>query len=76
MNELTQHEWLKLGYENGWVSPPVCYTHDGLPTTAAEDDEFEEGDPCLHIVRIYEDADHKLQIEENYGPANWRASAL
>jgi hypothetical protein len=33
--------WLKMGYENGWVGPDVCSTHDGVPMTASEEAEFE-----------------------------------
>jgi len=60
-------EWLKVGVSNGWCGPAVCYTHDGLPTSEPEDAEFEEGnDPCLHIIRLYEDDDHKAAIETNH----------
>lgn len=67
-------EWLALGHKNGWVGPPVCYTHDGLPTTAAEDEEFETGDPCVNILRLYEDAAEKSGVEENHSPSIWRAT--
>lgn len=46
-------EWLEAGVEAGWVMRPTCATHDGLPTTRAEEDEFEEGgDPCIHALRL------------------------
>ena len=67
-------EWLKQGIENGWCGPSVCYTHDGLPTTVAEDEEFEEGDPCIHILRLYEDETVKIGVEANHGPSVWRAT--
>jgi hypothetical protein len=67
-------EWIRIGVENGWAGPPVCYTHDGLPTTVDEDEEFETGDPCIHIVRLYEDTDEKSGVEENHSPSMWRAS--
>jgi hypothetical protein len=67
-------QWLELGIKERWVGPAVCYTHDGLPTTAAEDAEFEEGDPCIHIMRLYEDVDTKLGVEENHSPSIWRAT--
>jgi len=68
--------WLKFGYEKGWCGAPVCYTHDGLPTSEAEDNAWlEEGyDICLHIIRLYEDEQHKRDIEKNHSPSQWRAS--
>ncbi len=29
----------------GWVSPPICETHDGVPTTITEDAEFMRDEP-------------------------------
>ena len=41
--------------------------------TQAEDDEFNEGsDPCMHILRLYEDVDMKLAVEESHSPSVWR----
>lgn len=71
---MNQQEWLEYGYKQGFVSPPVCYTHDGLPTTEAEDVEFEETDPCINILRVYEDADQKKAVEANHEPSVWRAT--
>lgn len=67
-------EWLRQGIENGWAGPAVCATHDGLPTTAAEDVEFESEDPCIHIIRLYDDLDQKAAVEENHSPSVWRAT--
>lgn len=71
---MTFDEWLKLGYDNGWVGAPVCETHDGLPTSVAEDEEFETGEPCIHIMRLYESPEVKEAVEENHAPSVWRAS--
>jgi len=69
------NEWLEYGIKQGWAGPDVCYTHDGLPTDEAEEAEFEEGsDPCLHIIRLYEDKHHKKRIETNHSPSVWRAT--
>lgn len=47
-------EWVKAGVSRGWVSEPVCATHQGLPTTKEEDDEWDEGfDPCSLGMRIW-----------------------
>jgi hypothetical protein len=67
--------WMSFGYENGWIGAPVCYTHDGLPTSNEEDASFEDGsDPCMHVLRLYDDLDHKTQVEENHSASVWRAS--
>lgn len=70
-------EWVEFGWRKGWIGPPVCYTHDGLPLSADEMDEWSEGhDPCIHVLRLYEGADHRLSVESNDPPTNWRASNL
>lgn len=71
--EMSFDEWMSIGIARGWCGPPVCYTHDGLPTAFAEDEEFEEGsDPCLHIIRLYEDEEHRAAVEEAHSPSQWR----
>jgi hypothetical protein len=45
--------WLMTGIDYGWISEPVCSTHDGVPLTEAEEQEWEEaGNPCVHVVRL------------------------
>lgn len=66
--------WLEIGMENGWCGPAVCYTHDGLPMS---DDEWMEEEvsgepPCMHIVRLYADDEHRQEIEEAHSPSVWR----
>ena len=74
---MTFDEWIKTGYDLGYCTPPVCATHDGIPSTATEDEQWEEGDdPCLHIVRLYNGIEEKKSVEANYSPAVWRASNL
>ena len=69
-------EWVRLGLDKGWCGPPVCATHDGVPSSEAEDNEFMDGDdPCLHIVRLYENPDIKHAVESSHAPSVWRASA-
>jgi hypothetical protein len=72
--EKTFDEWLQEGISNGFVGPAICYTHDGLPLSEQENEEFEEGDPCVHILRLYEDKETKVAVEENHSPSVWRAS--
>ena len=71
---MTFDQWIKQGMEEGWCGPPVCSTHDGTPSTEEEDNELcDGGDPCIHIVRLYENADVKAGVEENHSPSVWRA---
>jgi hypothetical protein len=66
--------WLSHGYVMGWCGPAVCDTHDGVPMSETELAEFDDGgDPCLHILRLYEDKEHKKTIEESHSPSIWRA---
>lgn len=68
-------DWLHTGLCAGYVGPPVCATHDGIPSSADEDNQFEQGfDPCLHIMRLYTDAAAKRDIESNHAPSVWRAT--
>lgn len=67
--------WLAQGYAAGFVGPPVCATHDGLPSTEAEDNACMDGyDPCLHVLRLYDDPMMRADIEANHPPSVWRAS--
>lgn len=68
------HDWLQYGISKGWCGPSVCYTHDGLPLTHREDLDFEESDPCVNIIRLYDDVTQKKEVEENHSPSIWRAS--
>jgi hypothetical protein len=70
--ELTFDDWLKAGIQHNFIGAPVCYTHDGLPTSEDEDEEFSEGDPCIHILRLYESPEKKTAIEDNHSPSVWR----
>jgi hypothetical protein len=75
MVELEFDEWMSYGIKKGWCGPPVCSTHDGLPMSEQEDAEFGEGqDPCIHVVRMYDDIDTKEEIENSHSPSQWRNS--
>ena len=66
-------DWLRQGVDNGFIGPPVCQTHDGTPTSAAEDAEWDEdGEVCIHILRLYSDPDEKSAVEANHSPSVWR----
>ena len=64
-------QWMKWGYDQGWCSPPVCAEHDGVPMS---EDEYEIGEVCCHVIRMYEDAATKAAVEADCGPAVWRAT--
>ncbi len=36
------NHWLAYGIEQGFCGPPVCTTHDGIPSTREEDEIWEE----------------------------------
>jgi hypothetical protein len=66
-------DWLKMGIEQGWCGPAVCFTHDGYPTTE-EEDSMDEDDMCIHGIRLYDNAEQKKQVEDNHSPSTWRAT--
>ena len=77
MAKLDFDEWMAYGIKKGWCGPPVCYTHDGLPMSEQEDVEFGEGqDPCIYVVRMYDDIDTKKERENNHSPSQWRNSYI
>ena len=54
--QLTQREWIQLGIDLGYCSEYACATHDGIPATEDEDEEWEAGgDPCQPVVRLWTD---------------------
>lgn len=53
----------------GFCGPAVCCIHDGVPTTAEED---EDDEPCLHILRLYPDDETRQSVESNHSPSVWR----
>jgi hypothetical protein len=46
--------WIEFGVKRGWISRPVCATHEGVPCTEEEEERWEDGDdPCQHVVRLW-----------------------
>lgn len=73
MGVLTYDQWLNIGIEQGWCGPSVCSVHDGVPTTIFEDSEFDDGgEPCVFVIRLYEDAAMREAVEANHSPSVWR----
>lgn len=72
-SEISFDDWIAVGIKKGWCGPPVCYVHDGLPTTQSDDEAWDNGDdPCIHVIRLYEDEEQKLAVELNHSPSVWR----
>lgn len=70
---LSYDQWLEFGLRQGFIGPPVCSTHDGIPATEEEDFGFDEGgDPCIFVIRPYHSEEHKKNVEENHSPSIWR----
>jgi len=64
-------QWLEYGINNKWCTKSVCETHNGLPTSAQEDELWEQGeDPCIHVVRLVESPELWDEITKNY-PENY-----
>ena len=59
--------WYAYGLAQRWCGPSVCYTHDGFPNSAAEDDDIEGLDetqlPPIFFVRLYDDFESKTAVE-------------
>lgn len=71
--KLSLEQWLEIGLRAGYVSPPVCMNHDGYPTTITEDAEMIDGsDPCIFLMRIYENDAHREAVEANCPATQWR----
>lgn len=61
---MTFDEWLTVGREHGYCSMPACNTHDGVPQTPAELAEWDDGgDPCVHVIRLYESPQQMAEAE-------------
>ena len=47
--------WLRFGIKKGWVSKPLCYTHEGGYEYYNEEerqDYDDGGDPCQVVVIV------------------------
>ena len=78
MEQLDFDTWLAVGIEQGWCGAPVCETHDGLPMS---DEEWAIADiegepPCIHIIRLYTDEEHRDAVEKAHSPSVWRKKNL
>jgi hypothetical protein len=70
---VTFEEWIKIGLEQNWCSVPLCETHDGVPYTKEEEQQWEDGgDPCIHVIRLYDSPEDKTEAEAGHSPSQWR----
>lgn len=47
-------DWYETGLKMGWCSEGVCETHDGLPWSEQECEDWQQGnDFCVPAVRLY-----------------------
>ena len=76
MKKLTAEKWIEYGIKRGWCGPPVCATHDGIPMTEDEELEMEQYDPCLTIIRLYDDEMMRDEVEQNHSPSVWRKGSF
>ena len=66
------NEWLQTGINNKWIGPPTCATHDGIPSSNQETQQWDNGqDPCQHILRLYPDPQTADTINQNHHPHQW-----
>lgn len=69
--------WLRQGIDNGFVGPPVCATHDGIPSTEDEDNQYMDGgDPCQFVIRLYDSQETRSAVEANHSPSVWRRTNM
>lgn len=55
---MTFDEWFQYGFDNKWCSRIVCSSHDVVPMSEQELNEWQEGsDRCFHAVRLYESSE-------------------
>lgn len=74
MSEVTSFDdWVAIGLDNGWCSVPLCDTHDGLPLTQEQIDLISDGDDiCVHVLRLYDNRQEKIDAEADHTPSHYR----
>lgn len=67
-------QWLEIGLRSGWVSPPLCDTHDGPAMSLIEEvrNQIDGSEPCVFSMRVYHSDEHRQAVEENCPAAVWR----
>jgi hypothetical protein len=71
--DMSFDDWLEYGLRKRWCGPTICFPHDGFPSSLHEDDLYSTGDdPCMHMIRLYEDEKIADAVEQNHVPSQWR----
>lgn len=71
--EMSISDWLEYGLKHKFCGPVICFPHDGFPSSLEEDAAYDSGDdPCMHMLRLYEDDVMAGMVEENHSPSQWR----
>lgn len=59
--------WLTEGFVNGWISPPACYSHHGVPLTLDEREALDRGEePCIYLLRVFQSRDERRDVMLNH----------
>lgn len=65
--------WIRHGLAKHWISPPACYFHDGIGMLPEEEVALDEGDdPCIWLIRVYEDEKMAEELNSIHPPYSWR----
>lgn len=73
LSKIDFDSWMELGLQRGFVGPPVCFIHDGVPMTPEEEAELDEhGEVCVHVIRPYRSVEEREQVEANHFPTIFR----
>mgnify|MGYP000532404323 CR=1 FL=1 len=61
--KITFRQWQSFGIRAGWISEPVCATHEWFPMSDEETDILDEdGEICIFASRYYEE-----KVAEDFG---------
>jgi hypothetical protein len=58
--------WITYGLRRGWIGPPICISHEGLPIS---NEEFEDNDRCAMMIRIYDTPIQQADVERSHLPS-------
>jgi hypothetical protein len=52
--DFTLADWVQYGLDKGWCSEAACATHDGVPCTDEEVEEWHNDEPpCEFVLRLW-----------------------
>lgn len=66
IRQISFHEWLTIGRDNQFCTPPTCAEHDGILFSEEERTELDDaGELCYAVVRIFHSDDHAKEVEHD-----------